>query len=168
MSSKWAKEAQTKLEEIIQEAAGQPVLVAYNYKSDLARISQRFPEGEHIGNAADTIDRWNAGKIPILLAHPASAGHGLNLQNGGNIIVWFGLTWSLELYQQLNGRLHRQGQTKPVFIHHLAIIDSVDMTVLEALRGKHTTQKALLDALKKDIIEVNQTMERDASEGQPQ
>ncbi len=139
------------LEEIIQEAAGQPVLVAYNYKSDLARIRQRFPKAEHIGNASDTIDRWNTGKVPMLLAHPASAGHGLNLQYGGNIIVWFGLNWSLELYQQFNARLHRQGQKKPVFIHHLAVTDSVDMTVLEALQGKHTTQKALLDALKKDI-----------------
>lgn len=141
------------LEEIIQEAAGQPILVAYNYKSDLARIRQRFPKAEHIGNAADTIDRWNAGKVPMLLAHPASAGHGLNLQKGGNIIIWFGLNWSLELYQQFNARLHRQGQTKPVFIHHLAVTDSVDMTVLEALQGKHITQKALLDALKKDITE---------------
>ena len=87
----------------------------------------------------------------MLLAHPASAGHGLNLQHGGNIIVWFSLSWSLEKNSQFNARLHRQGQKKPVFIHHLAVIDSVDMTVLEALQGKHITQKALLDALKKDI-----------------
>ncbi len=85
----------------------------------------------------------------MLLAHPASAGHGLNLQHDGNIIVLFGLNWSLELYQKFNARLHRQGQKKPVFIHHLAVIDSVDVTVLEALQDKHTTQKVLLDALKK-------------------
>lgn len=129
------------LESIVQEAAGQPVLVAYNYKSDLARLQERFPQAEHIGNAADTIDRWNNGKVPMLLAHPASAGHGINLQYGGNIVVWFGLNWSLELYQQFNARLHRQGQTKPVFIHHLTITDSVDETVLEALNNKHVTQK---------------------------
>ena len=139
------------LDDIIQEAVGQPVFVAYNYKSDLARIKERFPHAEHIGDSPDTIERWNSGQIPILLAHPASAGHGLNLQKGGNILVWFGLNWSLEKQIQFNARLHRQGQTKPVIIHHLAVTDSVDMTVLEALNGKHTTQKALLDALKKDI-----------------
>ncbi|WP_150138458.1 DEAD/DEAH box helicase [Candidatus Enterovibrio escicola] len=139
------------LDEIIQEAVGQPVLVAYNYKSDLVRVLQKFPQAEHITNATDTLDRWNAGKVPILLAHPASAGYGLNLQHGGNIMVWFGLNWSLELYQQFNARLHRQGQTKPVFIHHLAVTDSIDMTILEVLQGKYITQKALLDALKKDI-----------------
>lgn len=139
------------LEDIIQEAAGQSVLVAYNYKSDLARLRQRFPKAEHIGDAPDTLYRWNAGKVPILLAHPASAGHGLNLQSGGSVIVWFGLNWSLELYQQFNARLHRQGQKKPVFIHHLVVTDSVDVTVMDALQGKHVTQKALLDALKKDI-----------------
>lgn len=139
------------LNEIIQESAGQSVLVAYNYKSDLARIKERFPHAEVIGDATDTIDRWNSGKIQILLAHPASAGHGLNLQKGGNIIVWFGLNWSLEKQIQFNARLHRQGQTKPVIIHHLAVNESVDVTVLEALHGKNLTQKALLDALKKDI-----------------
>ena len=127
------------------------MLVAYNYKADLARILAKFPQAEYLTKAADTIERWNAGKVPMLLAHPASAGHGLNLQHGGNIIVWFGLNWSLELYQQFNARLHRQGQTKPVFIHHLAVTDFIDMTVLAALQGKHSTQKALLDALKKDI-----------------
>ncbi|EGG92989.1 hypothetical protein IMCC1989_1942 [gamma proteobacterium IMCC1989] len=139
------------LEEIIQEAAGQPVLVAYNYKSDLARIKEHFPQAECITDSEDSIDRWNAGKISLLLAHPASAGHGLNLQHGGNTIVWFGLNWSLELYQQFNARLHRQGQTKPVIIHHLVVNGSIDETVIEALKSKKTTQKALLNALKKDI-----------------
>ena len=139
------------LEDIVDASVGQPVLVAYNYRSDIARLKDRFPRAECIGDSSNAIDRWNAGEIPMLLAHPASAGHGLNLQGGGNIIVWFGLNWSLELYQQFNARLHRQGQTKPVVIHHLAVQESVDMTVLEALAGKHTTQKALLDALKQDI-----------------
>lgn len=150
----WEKVHDAKLEaldEIIQDSVGQPVLVAYNFKSDLARLKQKFPKAEVIGDKADTIDRWNAGEIPLLLAHPASAGHGLNLQKGGNIIVWFGLNWSLELYQQFNARLHRQGQDKPVIIHHLAVKDSIDISVLEALKGKYITQKALLDALKRDI-----------------
>ena len=150
---KWEEVHQHKLnalEEIIEEASGQPVLVAYNFKSDKARIKQHFKNAVAI-DEDDAIEKWNAGKVPMLLAHPASAGHGLNLQKGGNIIVWFGLNWSLELYQQFNARLHRQGQTKPVFIHHLVMNESVDVTVLEALQNKRITQKALLDALKKDI-----------------
>ncbi|WP_018694522.1 DEAD/DEAH box helicase [Algicola sagamiensis] len=138
------------LKEIIEDANG-PVLVAYNYKSDLARLKKAFPEAQTLDKSNRTIERWNEGKIDILLAHPASAGHGLNLQQGGSIIVWFGLNWSLELYQQFNGRLHRQGQTKPVIIHHLAVEDSVDMSLLKALAYKNTTQKALLDALKTDM-----------------
>ena len=127
------------------------MLVAYNYRSDAARILQRFPEAVNIAACPDAIDRWNAGQIQILLAHPASAGHGLNLQRGGHIVVWFGLNWSLEKYIQLNARLHRQGQTRPVIVHHLVIRDSVDVTVMEALGGKHQTQRELLDALKRDV-----------------
>lgn len=138
------------LEDIIAEACGQPVLVAYTFKSDKARILKRFKSAVTI-DADGVIERWNAGEIPILLAHPASAGHGLNLQSGGNIVVWYGLNWSLELYQQLNARLHRQGQEKPVFVHHLVMRNTVDETVLEALGNKDTTQKALLNALKQDI-----------------
>ncbi|QGP41346.1 DNA phosphorothioation system restriction enzyme (plasmid) [Piscirickettsia salmonis] len=136
------------LDDIIQEAVGNPVLVAYNYKSDLSRLRERFPKAEHINDAPDTIERWNKGEIDILLAHPASAGHGLNLQDGGNTIVWFGLNWSLELYLQFNARLYRQGQTKPVFIHHIVTKDSVDQSVIESLQNKDQTQQALLDALK--------------------
>lgn len=140
------------LASIVAEAAGQPVLVAYNFKSDAKRIKERFKNAVILNEAGDdAVKRWNNGEIPILLAHPASAGHGLNLQKGGNIAVWFGLNWSLALYQQFNARLHRQGQTKPVFIHTIAVADSVDMTVLESLASKNTTQKALLNALKKDI-----------------
>lgn len=139
------------LAEIVDEAAGQPMLVAYNYQSDAARISKRFPQAEMIGRDPETINRWNRGEIPMLLAHPASAGHGLNLQHGGNTIVWFGLNWSLELYQQLNARLHRQGQTKPVIVHHLVARGTVDHAVMATLDRKDTTQRALLNALKKDI-----------------
>ena len=138
------------LEEIINEAAGQPVLVAHNFKSDKARILNRFKQAISI-DEPNAIQQWNAGEIPILIAHPASAGHGLNLQSGGSIIVWFGLNWSLELYQQFNARLHRQGQDKPVIVHHIILDTSVDETVMDALVGKNTTQRALLDALKQDI-----------------
>lgn len=141
------------LEEIVQNSCGQPLLVAYNFRSDLSRIYQRFPTAEHIGDNPDIIHRWNAGKIPILLAHPASACHGLNLQYGGNIVVWFGVNWSLELYQQFNARIYRQGQKKPVIIHHLIVSNSVDITVMEGLQGKYNTQKSLLLALKKVVIE---------------
>lgn len=139
------------LDSIVEESVGQPILVAYSFKSDLERLKKRYPKAITLDDSAKAIDRWNAGEIQMLLIHPASAGHGLNLQKGGNIAVWFGLNWSLELYQQFNARLHRQGQIKPVIIHHIVVKDSVDETVLQALKDKHTTQKALLDALKKDI-----------------
>ena len=136
------------LEDIISEAAGTPLLVAYNYKSDLKRLQERFPTARALDKDPDTIDRWNAGRIPLLLAHPASAGHGLNLQRGSNICVWFTLPWSLELYQQFNKRLDRQGQTKAVIIHHLVSKGTVDEAVVRALAGKAKTQNDLLDSLK--------------------
>ena len=138
------------LAEIIEGAAGAPVLVAYNFKSDLARIQARFKHAEVLGTEPKIIDRWNAGEIPILLAHPASAGHGLNLQDGGRILAWFGLNWSLELYQQFNKRLHRQGQERSVIVHHIVVKDSIDESVIRALKAKDATQSALLNALKKD------------------
>jgi SNF2 family DNA or RNA helicase len=140
------------LEDLIADAQGQPVLVAYNFKSDLVRLKARFKNAVTLDDAVDLLERWNAGDIPMLLAHPASAGHGLNLQKGGNIIVWFGLNWSLELYQQFNARLYRQGQTKPVFIHHIVINNSIDQTVMKAVKDKHKTQSDLLNALKEDIL----------------
>lgn len=140
------------LEEIVAGAIG-PVLVAYNFRSDLARITDRFPQAVAIGKDPATIARWNRGEIPLLLAHPASAGHGLNLQTGGATIVWFGLNWSLELYQQFNARLHRQGQTRPVIVHHLIAQATVDETIMAALGNKHQTQQALLDALRADVQE---------------
>jgi SNF2 family DNA or RNA helicase len=97
------------------------------------------------------IQAWNAGQIPVLLAHPASAGHGLNLQAGGNVIVWFGLNWSLELYQQANARLHRQGQTKPVIIHHLVAPGTMDEDVMASLSRKGESQDALMEAVKARI-----------------
>jgi len=136
------------LEEIVEGAAGAPVLVAYNYKSDLARLQQRFKRAAVLDKNTATIDKWNEGKLSILLAHPASAGHGLNLQAGGNILVWFGMTWSLELYEQFNARLYRQAQTQPVFVHHLLCKDTVDERVLWALENKATVQDALLKAVK--------------------
>jgi len=134
------------LEEII-DSTNDPVLIAYNFKSDLAELRLLFPDAEVIGKDTTVINRWNAGEIPILFAHPASAGHGLNLQKGGNVIVWFGLTWSLELYQQFNARLHRQGQDKPVRIFHILTKDTADKAVLEALTTKKDTQDTLLSVV---------------------
>lgn len=136
------------LEELV-ECNDEPMLVAYNYKSDLARLRERFPSAEVLGKDDETIARWNRGEIKLMLAHPASAGHGLNLQHGGSLIVWFGLNWSLELYQQFNGRLYRQGQTKPVRVIHLVAKDCIDEKVLTAIENKAKTQDDLLNALKR-------------------
>ncbi len=135
------------LEDIIEAANGKPVLCFYSYKHDLERIQKRFPNAVKLDNAGD-IENWNSGRIELLLAHPAGAGHGLNLQAGGNIIVWFGLTWSLELYQQANARLYRQGQENAVVIHHLLTEHTVDERVYQSLQGKGEVQDELLDALK--------------------
>ena len=134
------------LDDII-ESTNEPILIAYNFKSDLAELRLMYPNAEVIGADSTVIDRWNSGLIPILFAHPASAGHGLNLQHGGNIIVWFGLTWSLELYQQFNARLHRQGQDKPVRVFHIAARNTADSSVLKALRSKKATQDMLLSVV---------------------
>jgi SNF2 family DNA or RNA helicase len=140
------------LHEIVESANGQPVLVFYSYQHDLSRIKHNlraFHPEELEGR--EHIQRWNEGKVPLLLAHPASAGHGLNMQAGGNIIVWFGLTWSLELYQQANARLDRQGQQKPVIIHHLVTKGTMDEDVMKALEGKAQGQDALMEAVKARI-----------------
>lgn len=140
------------LESIMEEANGEPVMVAWTYRFDRDRILERFKAYEpRCLETKKDIDDWNAGKIKMLLLHPASGGHGLNLQKGGHIIVWFGLTWSLELYQQLNARLHRQGQTKPVIVHRLIMKGTHDMDVARAIAVKRTGQKALLDSLKARI-----------------
>jgi SNF2 family DNA or RNA helicase len=135
------------LEEIIESANGKPVIVFYNYRHDLIRIQEHFKDVRTLDNETD-INDWNSGKIPILLLHPASAGHGLNLQEGGNTIVWFGLTWDLELYQQANARLHRQGQTSKVTSYILKTKGTLDHDVMEALQRKAKGQDALLDAVK--------------------
>ncbi|BBH19811.1 DEAD/DEAH box helicase [Paenibacillus baekrokdamisoli] len=141
------------LEDLIEAANGHPVLVFYAYKHDLSRIKKRFPQARTL-NTADDIAEWNNGGIPILLAHPASAGHGLNLQEGGNTIVWFGLNWSLELYQQANARLYRQGQTRSVIIHHLIAEGTIDEDVMAALEGKAVGQDALMAAVKARIERI--------------
>lgn len=132
----------------IIECNDESILVAYNYKTDLARIQQRFPDAVVLDKDPETIERWNRSEIKLLLAHPASAGHGLNLQKGGSLIVWFGLNWSLELYQQFNARLYRQGQDKPVRIIHLVAQGGLDERVMRVLGDKSATQDKLLEALK--------------------
>ena len=138
------------LEDIIESANGNPLLVAYWFKHDLERIRKRFTVRE-IKTSQDIID-WNAGKIPVAMIHPASAGHGLNLQSGGSTLVWFGLTWSLELYQQTNARLWRQGQTSgTVVIQHIITKGTIDERILKALSKKELTQNALIDAVEADL-----------------
>ena len=138
------------LEDLIEGANGKPVLVAYWFKHDLDRIRERFAVRE-IRESRDIAD-WNAGRIPIAVIHPASAGHGLNLQSGGNTLIWFGLTWSLELYQQTNARLWRQGQkADTVVIHHIVAEGTIDEQVLDALERKETTQTALMNAVKAQL-----------------
>lgn len=144
------------LEDIVESAVGNPVLVFYAYKHDLSRLLDRFPQARAL-TGLDDIEAWNRREVPILLAHPASAGHGLNLQAGGNTIVWFGLTWSLELYQQANGRLHRQGQMERVIVHHLVAEGTVDEDVMQVLAAKEATQEALLSALKARVERIRGT-----------
>lgn len=138
------------LEDLIESANGKPVLVAYWFKHDLQRISERFKVRE-IKSDVDIRD-WNSGKIPVALIHPASAGHGLNLQAGGSTLIWYGLTWSLELYQQTNARLWRQGQKAgTVIIHHIVAKKTIDERVMQALRTKQKTQTALMNAVKAEL-----------------
>ncbi|ENI4752074.1 SNF2-related protein [Listeria innocua] len=137
------------LEDLIEGANGKPVLVAYWYKHDLERIKDRFPVRQ-IQSSKD-IEDWNNSKIPIAVIHPASAGHGLNLQSGGSTLIWFGLTWSLELYQQTNARLYRQGQRDTVIVHHIITKNTIDEDVLLALTKKEKTQDALIDAVKANL-----------------
>lgn len=141
--------------ELIEASDGHPVLVFYSFRHDIDRVLEALQKAriraELIENGAGVegqIKRWNKGEIPVLLAHPASAGHGLNLQAGGNTIIWFGLPWSLELYQQANARLYRQGQQEKVIIHHLLARGTVEENVLQALRDKEATQAGLLEAVK--------------------
>ncbi len=138
------------LEDLIEAANGKPLLVAYWFKHDLQRIKKRFDVRE-IKSSKDITD-WNKGDIPVAVIHPASAGHGLNLQAGGSTLIWFGLTWSLELYQQTNARLWRQGQTSgTVVIEHIITKGTIDERILKALSLKEVTQNALIDAVKANL-----------------
>ena len=143
------------LEDIIEAANGKPVLVAYWFRHDLERITERLHKLKIPCSRLDTdgsILKWNAGEIPVALIHPASAGHGLNLQSGGNTLVWFGLTWSLELYQQTVARLWRQGQaSETVVVQHIITKGTIDERIMKALSEKDTTQAALIDAVKADL-----------------
>ena len=143
------------LEDIIEAANGKPVLVAYWFRHDLERITERLQKLKIPYVRLDTdgsIWKWNAGEIPVALIHPASAGHGLNLQSGGNTLVWFGLTWSLELYQQTVARLWRQGQaSETVVVQHIITKGTIDERIMKALSEKDTTQAALIDAVKADL-----------------
>lgn len=138
-----------KLEELVEAANGEPVLIAYSYKHDLGRIMQKLKAYKPVKlEKPEHIADWNAGKIPVLVMHPASAGHGLNLQKGGHNIIWFGNTWSLELYQQFNARLYRQGQGKPVTIHHIVTRGTIDEKIIRSLDGKRETQDGLMESIK--------------------
>lgn len=137
------------LEDIIESMNGKPLLIAYWYRHDLERIKSRFSVREI--KTSEDISDWNDGKIPVALIHPASAVHGLNLQSGGSTLVWFGLTWSLELYQQTNARLYRQGQKNTVVIQHIIAKGTIDEQILKALQRKDKTQSDLIDAVKADL-----------------
>lgn len=148
------------LKEIIETAEGKPVLVAWTYQFDRDRLMSYFRNlcPRELKTAKD-IEDWNNGKVQLMLAHPASAGHGLNLQTGGNIIVWYGLTWSLELYQQFNSRLYRQGQKNRTIIHHIVTMRTHDEDVVWALRSKDKTQNNLMNSIKAKIDKYKSSME---------
>lgn len=140
------------LKEIIEDNPSENLLIAYNYKHELDHLKREFPDAVILDKKGDAVEAWNKGEIKMLLAHPASAGHGLNLQWGGSVIVWYGFTWSLELYQQFNARLHRQGQTNTVRIIHIAV-GEVETRLMKVLADKDVTQEGLLNGLKgeKDV-----------------
>jgi SNF2 family DNA or RNA helicase len=134
-----------------------PVMVAYNYKPDLVKLKKAFPKGRVLDDKKSTEDDWNAGKIPVMFAHPASAGHGLNLQDGGNIIAFYGLDWNLELYQQIIERIgplrqKQSGYDRPVFVYHIITRGTIELDVLERLRSKRSVQDVLLAAMERDEI----------------
>lgn len=138
------------LDEIIEEAQGKPVLLFYSFKHDKERILERYDFAETL--EGNYMERWNNGDIKLLIAHPASAGHGLNLQYGGSNVVWFGLTWNLEHYEQANARLFRQGQTETTVIHHIMTEDSIDQDVYKGLKNKKLGQNELMNAVKAKIL----------------
>ena len=138
------------LEDLIEASNGKPVLIAYWFQHDLARIEKRFDMVKL--DSTDSIKRWNNGEIPVAVIHPASAGHGLNLQSGGSTLIWFGLTWSLELYQQTNARLWRQGQqAETVVLHHIIADHTIDEQIMRALQEKDKAQSDLIAAVKSNL-----------------
>lgn len=143
------------LHDVIEEAAGAPVLVAYHFKSDLARLQRAFPQGKALDANPETIEAWNAGRIPVLFAHPASAGHGLNLQHGGNILAFFGLWWNLEEHEQIIERIGptrqaQSGYNRPVFVHYIVAAGTVDELVMARLQTKASVQSLLIAAMKEE------------------
>lgn len=146
------------LKEIIEANAGKPILVFYWFKHDLEKLKSYFKKAVCLKGAED-IESWNKGKVEMLLAHPASAGYGLNLQHGGHIVVWYGLTWSLELYQQANKRLHRSGQNHAVIINHLVAEGTIDEDIIAALERKSIGQSSMLEAIKARIRRYNEAAE---------
>jgi len=134
------------LEDLVEAANGRPVLVYYGYRHQLERIQKHL--GGRVLNTTADIEDWNKKEVPVMLAHPAAAGHGLNLQDGGSTVIWFGLPWSLELYSQANARIHRQGQKDPVVVHHLVAKETIDEDVMQVLKNKEAGQEALLNAVR--------------------
>lgn len=151
------------LDTLIEESMGHPIIVFYAYRHDLSRIRNRYPQARELVTPED-VKAWNRGDIPVLVAHPASMGHGLNLQQGGNIIVWFGLPWSLELYQQANARLHRQGQEQVVRIYHIITRGTVDERIMNVLEGKAAQQDELMEAVKLTIADVTREAKEEEEE----
>ncbi len=148
------------LQSVIEEAAGEPILVAYHFRSTAERVQKAIPSARRLDTHAETERDWNQGQIPLLLAHPASAGHGLNLQHGGRRVVWFDLDWDLELYQQLIERIgpvrqRQAGYQRTVYIHHLVAADTIDEAVIDRLNGKATTQDALRQAMRQQLTSLN-------------
>ena len=144
------------LDEVIESMNGKPLLVAYSFISDRERILKAYPEAVHFQSGQGILEKWNRGEIPLLVLHPASAGHGLDFQHGGNTLFWFGLTHSLELFQQLNERMgpvrqKQAGYDRPSIYYEVVVEDSVDEMVLERLASKNKTQRSLLDALRVDL-----------------
>lgn len=152
------------LEDLVEAANGRPILVAVWFEFDTQAIRQRIPSARLLSTRED-MQAWNAGEIPVALIHPASAGHGLNLQAGGSLLVWYSLTWSLELYEQTNARLHRQGQTQPVTIMHLVCESTIDQDVMRALQDKSVTQEGLVKAVKYQLENNNQGESHETNPG---
>lgn len=154
------------LDELMEAASGKPVLVFYGYQHDKERLLHHLKQLKpRLLQSDKDIKDWNQGKVQVLLAHPASAGHGLNLQTGGNIIIWFGLTWSLELYHQANARLWRQGQKQIVMIHHIIAKETIDERVMKALEDKDVSQAALIEAVKARMNQYKEGLHMDCKEG---